>query len=132
MITAHAGYHISRKNLAQSLQIHLKNRLEKQDFGPEMNLEKYGRVTPPEYILENITNPYISLIWCKHDDWVRIEDLKTLKRRLMVPLYHEHKVQNRKWNHLDFTLGTRSGYFINAIVLDVLRSVEQEQHIKHG
>lgn len=126
VITPHAGYHISRKNLSQSLQCHLTNKLQKMDYGPEENIKRYGHVLPPEYLLENITNPYISLMYCKNDDWVRAEDLKNLKSRIIVPLYHDYKIQNRKWNHMDFTLGAKAGYYVHAIVLDVLRSVEQE------
>lgn len=126
VLTAHQGYHFSRKTLAQCLQMHLSKKMQMFDYGPQKNHELYKSAVAPDYQLENITNRYISFIYCKNDFFVREPDLWLLRSRLKVPLYYDHKVQNRRWNHLDFQLGKRSGYFVNYRILEVLKKVEAE------
>ena len=49
-----------------------------------------------------------------------------------VPLFYDHKVQNRRWNHLDFQMGRRAGFFVNYRVLEALKLCESDNSSKAG
>ncbi|KAI1283191.1 Gastric triacylglycerol lipase [Halotydeus destructor] len=128
VIAGHQGCHLSRKNMAHSLQIHLSNRLEKFDYGQGINLGKYGSLEPPLYKLQNIKNQFIAIIYAPNDAMVKDKDLARLRRKLQVPLFDDYEIPNRKYNHLDFILGNKLGYYVNARVLKI---IQQVQHIEN-
>lgn len=113
------------------------------DYGQAENLKKYGTLKPTEYEIERITNRYVAILHAKQDMFVNERDLNNIRSRLKgriterlrstitsnkplvaVPLFDDFLVKNVQYNHLDFTIGRRAGYYVYTRCLEILRRCE--------
>lgn len=122
---AHLPAGTSTWNIVHFSQLLKSTALLKYDFGVKGNLRKYGSPNPPKYPLEKINSTNIALFYSKNDLLADPKDVSILKSILKGPLLLDYLVPFKKWNHMDFTYGIQSGYYINRIVIDVLRRFDK-------
>lgn len=80
--TVGAGYLKSSWQYAQELSTTLSDRVTMFNVTPEVNLQRYGTVTPPEYLPEMITNSEMHFISSQSDRFADPEDLGDFIQRL--------------------------------------------------
>ena len=85
----------------------------KFDFGPDLNLVKYGQVAPPMYNISKIT-AHTNLFAGQGDVISTITDVRNLHNKL--PNSELIVIQDRTWNHADFLYHDK----VNENVLDPL------------
>lgn len=90
----------------------------KFDFGEEVNKEKYGSLSPPEYKLENITAP-INLFFSDVDGVLHYPDVFKLIEKLPNVNFVKF-IKNENFQHLDFLTAIRVNEFVNNDILNLL------------
>jgi lysosomal acid lipase/cholesteryl ester hydrolase len=110
----------STKNMLHYLQLLRSGRFQDYDYGKMNNMRMYQSLSPPEYPLEEITNPNIALIHSANDWLSSLGDNGLLRERLQVKPVCDHLVPVPHWNHLDFILGLQQHKYVNKKVYEIL------------
>ena len=110
----------SNKNLALYSQHIRSGRFADYDYGTVGNLRRYGQVTPPEFVIERITNQHICLISGNNDFLAPPKDVDVLRSRLKVKLHADLTVPYARWSHFDFAIGLQADAFVTRPVLKLL------------
>ena len=110
----------SNKNLLLFGQAIKTGKFADFDYGSKKNLEVYGRETPPEFVIEDITNPNIAMIAGVNDFLATPADVDILRSRLRVKLLMDYVVPYEKWSHLDFIWGIGASKYVNQPVIQML------------
>lgn len=101
-------------------EIRTDGKFKRFDYGVEGNMREYGRPTPPEYPLSNITLP-IALLSAE-SDWLSPDaDVKTLHADLANPIEH-YVVPDKEFNHLDFMWAKDAPKLVYKKLLQLLES----------
>ena len=74
---------------AQLFRSELTDQALMLDINPEMNMERYGSIQPPEYFPEKVTNSEMHFIYAPYDLAFDAKDVQILKDRLASPLRSE-------------------------------------------
>ncbi|XP_063627478.1 lipase 1-like [Cydia splendana] len=93
----------SRKNFMHVNQLVLSKRFCEFDYGPKGNLDHYGYVVPPDYNLHQVTTK-VALFVGENDVLCTVKDVDIL-RSILPNVVHYHIMEDKVWNHIDFTLG---------------------------
>ncbi|CAL8090631.1 unnamed protein product [Calicophoron daubneyi] len=114
---SHTPAGTSAQNMVHYCQAFHNNRFQMYDFGEKGNQQHYGRRTPPEYHLHNISIPVAAFFGGADTLSVRqdVEHLLSLIEKVLVK-----KVYLEDYNHLDFVWGLDSGYRVYPTVLELL------------
>lgn len=89
------------------------------DYGTKTNRIKYGRDTPPEYDLRNVSAPF-ALFYAQNDWLAGPEDVGKLFDRLQSNAIGMFKVPFEQFNHVDFLWGKDAPALVYAKVLEVM------------
>ncbi|XP_073837935.1 lipase 3-like [Musca autumnalis] len=94
------------------------------DFGPNQNLQKYGKTEPPAYDLSKIKlKSPIELYFSDNDYLATIEDVRHLWK-IMGDQVSLHRLNLSKYNHFDFVLSENVKTIINDCVVDKMQEYE--------
>ena len=116
----------STRNIRHYAQAMSSGKARYFDFGMMKNMRLYGSIVPPEYPLSNIDPTNIVLISSKDDTLATPKDTDLLIQRLggSSKFLGVHKITTEFWNHMDFTLGVKTGQYVNYPVLQYLAKYE--------
>ena len=92
------------------------------DHGLVDNYRKYGRMTPPDYNLDNV-QAKVALHYAS-DDWLASpQDVEKLGSKLpnVVGMFH---VPHTRFNHVDFVWGTNVRTIVYDKILRLMRLAE--------
>ncbi|XP_053609503.1 lipase 1-like [Plodia interpunctella] len=107
----------SRMNLEHEFQWITSKRFAKFDYGPKVNMEKYGSEIPPLYDIKKFTMKTF-IFAAKNDRLAVLED--TRRQAEELPNVVEYKlVDDELFNHVDF-VWTRRTREIQPTILEVL------------
>ncbi|XP_068633502.1 lipase 1-like [Battus philenor] len=108
----------SVQNLYHFAQLSFRRQFARFDYGPVINLYKYGNPVPPTYDLNNVTMK-VALFVGANDKLSTIEDVGVLKdalpnvvRNLIMP--------REKMNHADFIWGLHMHEYLFPYLFEVL------------
>lgn len=114
------GVHASRKNATQYLQ-YFKGPFARFDYGKKKNLVVYGRKTPPDYDLSNISCENMAIIYSIDDSAADEKDVRWLRSQLKNTDPYIYLIRKpKKWDHQDFQLGKDCGSVVNSRILLML------------
>jgi len=119
-----ADLHISKKNLAQLIQLNIYDEFSRFDYGDKHNEKSYGNVDPPLYDIRTITNRTIAMIYSLNDQLTTEADMDFISNSLRVPMLEEFQVPDPKWSHADFVYGRKLGAVINSKIIDILKKAD--------
>ncbi|XP_017102667.2 lipase 3-like isoform X2 [Drosophila bipectinata] len=92
---------VSTRLMKHFAQLYESGHFAKYSYGKAENMKKYGRVTPPDYILKNVMPAGQFYVYQSGtDDLVSNEDLNHLTTAGLN--FIERRVSVAKWNHLDY------------------------------
>ncbi|XP_077534433.1 gastric triacylglycerol lipase-like [Haemaphysalis longicornis] len=103
VIISHLPAGTSVKNMVHFAQLIQQKRFQKFDYGPRKNWIIYGQRRPPEYDLSRVVAP-VALFYSLNDWFCNLKDIRLLIWRL-PNIVLKYRVPDRKFTHLDFTLG---------------------------
>ncbi|XP_053202994.1 gastric triacylglycerol lipase-like [Panonychus citri] len=121
---AHDPAGTSSWNMVHFCQMINQRSFSRFDLGLKNNLRKYGSPHPPEYPLDKINSTHIAFLYSSNDLLADPQDVSLLKSLLKVPLFRDYLVPFEKWNHMDFTYAMQTGYYINRVVINILREFD--------
>lgn len=110
----------SIRTLKHFMQLHYTGRLGMYDFGPEVNMQRYGQARPPDYDLSRITFPHLILVRAEKDFLSSPEDQKTLLKKLGTPPYADIVIP--EYGHFDFIIGQN---VVQKVVSPILSNMFQ-------
>lgn len=107
--------------LLHFLQSVMSGEFRKYDFGPFVNLEKYGQLTPPDYKLGKVTAP-VYIYHAGEGDLIasRVDVKKTIKRTPNVK--YVNYINDIQWNHLDFMIAKNVQEAVNDVVIKAMKN----------
>jgi lysosomal acid lipase/cholesteryl ester hydrolase len=111
---------ISSRNLVHLAQSARTGTFRRYDFGLLRNKRLYSTFKPPDYKLEDITNNDIALFSSLNDYLATQANVDFIRRNLKVKLIEDYIIPFKRFNHLDFLLGSQAGRLINARIIDIL------------
>ncbi|KAH8314238.1 hypothetical protein KR074_004602, partial [Drosophila pseudoananassae] len=92
---------VSTRLMKHFAQVYESGHFAKYSYGKAENMKKYGRVTPPDYILRNVMPAGLFYVYQSGtDDLVSNEDLNHLTTAGLN--FIERRVPVAKWNHMDY------------------------------
>lgn len=107
--------------LIHFLQLVIAGGFRKYDFGPVVNIEKYGQLLPPDYELEKVTAPvYIyysgegDLVTSRLDVWETLKELPNVR--------YVKYINDNQWSHLDFLIAKNVKEVINSDVIKFMKN----------
>lgn len=106
----------SSTHLRHFLQLHMSEKFQQFDFGPQLNRQFYNSSTPPEYNLQAVTSP-THLYSGAEDLLVDPRDVEKLRNLLPNVKCCENIVD---WNHMDVLLGKNARNVLYGKILDSL------------
>jgi pimeloyl-ACP methyl ester carboxylesterase len=98
----------------------LYNRFGYNNHGILGNLIKYGKIVPPQFDLESITNKEIYLIYGKSDSFSDKKDLEKLKQKLDDRIRESIPVNYTGWGHGAMLFSHMMGQYVITDVLRIL------------
>ena len=116
---AHQPTSTAGKNLVHFDQLFKSNKFQKYDYGPVLNLAKYGQATPPEYDLTKITHPAVYVIYGANDWFVPLSGVEKLKTDLSNAKEF-YEISNPKSNHMDPLIGIDDAIEVNKKMISIL------------
>ncbi|XP_022711764.1 gastric triacylglycerol lipase-like isoform X2 [Varroa jacobsoni] len=124
---SHFPQDVSIKNSEHLKQLNSRVGFRMFDYGPEINLRKYGTAVPPSYPLSRIRNVRISLYFAQNDNLVEKRDadflLKSLQPSVLYDVYTIPK--DPQFTHNDFQWGTRSLEYVWGRMIKNMENVDQ-------
>ncbi|XP_067129900.1 gastric triacylglycerol lipase-like [Centruroides vittatus] len=111
----------STKNIIHYGQMVNSKELQKFDYGPLGNLEKYKQVQPPKYDLTKIKTP-IALFWSLDDLLADTKDVDIFRNRI-PNLIADYQVCLKEWGHLDFAFAKETKKYVYDELLRVMNSI---------
>ncbi|XP_047122052.1 lipase 3-like [Schistocerca piceifrons] len=93
------------------------------NYGILKNFKRYGKATPPDYNLANVTAP-VYLFYGPNDWLAGPTDIDRLHNQLGNSK-EKNQIEFPKFNHLDFIYGKDAYDFVYKPVLDVMNSYEK-------
>ncbi|XP_061393366.1 lipase 3-like [Musca vetustissima] len=93
------------------------------DYGKTKNLKEYGRETPPDYPVEQIT-ANIHLWYCDTDPAVAVEDVELLAAKL--PNKVMHHITDPTWSHSDYITHIDVKRLINEPIIVIMNKFEEK------
>ncbi|XP_049938991.1 lipase 3-like [Schistocerca serialis cubense] len=93
------------------------------NYGILKNFKRYGKATPPDYNLANVTAP-VYLFYGPNDWLAGPTDIDRLHNQLGNSK-EKNKIEFPKFNHLDFIYGRDAYDFVYKPVLDLMNSYEK-------
>lgn len=118
VISGHAPAGTSLRNINYWGQMQ-RNGFSEYDYGNLRNVQIYGRLTPPEIDLTNVTMKWI-FVGSKNDFISDLRDLDTLISKLPNADTSKCVLSDRQFAHLDFVYGKDIPRYITSIVLSSL------------
>jgi len=119
IITANAPAGTSTHTVVHFMQEYVSaERFQRMDWGPEINMEKYGSKTPPAYNLTSVSAPVV-LFWGDNDWLASPKDVAWLGKRL-DNLRGFYRVNSTTFNHLDFLWATNVNELLYLPLIDLL------------
>lgn len=116
----HAPAGCATKQILHFGQLVNSGHFRQYDYGLEKNLFKYKRSTPPDYNLKKVTTPVA--LYYAHNDWMTtIADVHILMTKL-PNLVKRFLVPHKKFNHLDFLIGTQAPTLLFDEVLKTMKA----------
>ncbi|XP_028164851.1 lipase 1-like [Ostrinia furnacalis] len=120
VISGHFPNTASTKNGDHLVQIALKKRFSKYDYGEEGNVLLYGTSEPPNYDLKNVRMP-VALISARNDKLSALKDVAILRDALPNVVY-DHVMERRKYNHIDYVWGKNAPQQLYPMVFKLLNT----------
>lgn len=114
------GWGTSTKNIVHWGKNIKSGEFEYFDYGDNENYERYGTKKPPRYDLTKITSKNIALFSSVEDNLADPQDVDILRSRLQNRPVIDYVVPLIEFSHLDFTIGTGSGKYVNSKIKQVL------------
>ncbi|XP_063927616.1 lipase 3-like [Zophobas morio] len=105
-------------------EIKNEGKFQQYDYGPEGNMVKYGRLTPPEYKLLNI-KAKIYIIYAQNDWLASYIDVIRLSHNLTNNI-GVYKVPLDAFNHVDFLFGKHAAQLVYAPLMKVIQNYTDE------
>ena len=102
-IAGHSPDSVSMRTILHYLQLVLSNEFHAFNYGPEENMRRYGRRSPPLYDLNRVTAK-VAVFWGQNDILIVPKDQRRLVRSL-PNVIADHRVAFDLWNHVDFLYG---------------------------
>ncbi|XP_052747894.1 lipase 1-like [Galleria mellonella] len=120
VILSHAPSGASVEQVNHYFQGIMSGMFRQYDHGVDMNMKKYGRVTPPSYPLEKISAP-VALFFSDDDTLCSSRDAYKLHRRLnnCVDMYKPPNEYH--FNHVDFIWAKHFRIVIYNRIIKLLR-----------
>ncbi|KAL1477996.1 hypothetical protein MTO96_002578 [Rhipicephalus appendiculatus] len=122
VILAHYPIGTSYKNLRHFVQVHRTGRFAMYDYGLLKNLEKYGKIVPPDYPVEKIEVP-VALFSSVGDTVADSDDVASLAQALYGTLFFHNVVPPTNFRHLDFVLGHQAMDFLHE---NMIRAIDKK------
>ncbi|XP_026753514.1 lipase 3-like [Galleria mellonella] len=128
VIYAHYPSGAAIKQLLHYLQEIQSGKFCQYDYGPKINLNKYGTIQPPDYPVERITTK-VALMYSDNDLIATRTDIETLVRKLpnIVKFY---RVPFKKFNHMDFLFAKDVKKLLYNRIVDLLYEYSQIENYK--
>lgn len=96
-------------------------RFQHFDHGGTENLIHYHQTSPPEYNLRNVIAP-VGIYYGQSDMVTVVADIKNLITEL-PNVVKEYLIPNRKFNHVDFILGTDAPTQLYDEIVQTIKSI---------
>jgi pimeloyl-ACP methyl ester carboxylesterase len=96
------------------------NRFGYEDHGILDNWREYGKIVPPQFDLESITNREIYLMYGACDSFSDERDLEKLKNKLGNKVRESIVVSYPGWGHTAMQYSHMAGKYVNTDVLRIL------------
>ncbi|XP_043260210.1 lipase 3-like isoform X2 [Colletes gigas] len=119
LILGHFPAGASAKQIIHYSQSILSGSFRKFDYGVPKNLKIYGSTQPPTYDLERIKTPIV-IFYSENDFMTDPADVKKLVERL-PNVIETRKIENVKFNHIDYLWGRDAKTLLYNTVLTVLK-----------
>ncbi|XP_023235799.1 uncharacterized protein LOC111635160 [Centruroides sculpturatus] len=113
----------STKNIIHYGQMVNSKELQKFDYGPLGNLEKYKQVQPPMYDIPKIKIP-IGLFSGLNDFLADPEDVDIFRNRISN-LIADYQVCLKEWGHLDFVFAKETKKYVYDELLRELKKIHK-------
>ena len=105
-------------------EIHENGIFQQFDYGSTENQKRYGKLTPPAYILENITTP-IALFYATNDWLAGPKDVAKLFDQLRSAI-GMFKVPYDQFNHVDFLWGIDAPDFVYKPLINLMQKYKMQ------
>ncbi|XP_054263930.1 lipase 3-like [Macrosteles quadrilineatus] len=120
-VFAHYPHPGSTKSVVHFLQIMNSGRFCMFDYGPEDNMLRYNRSTPPEYDLSSVDIP-VAIFYSHWDTMVSYQDVEWLASQLKNTIL-AYSVPKYKFAHLSFMWDPNIDSLVYNRVINVLQSL---------
>ncbi|CAH0401282.1 unnamed protein product [Chilo suppressalis] len=117
-VIGHLPAGTSNKNMNHFAQISNRKQFAQYDYGCLENLKRYGSFVPPRYNLKNV-NMKVALFVSRNDKFATLENVKLLTDQL-PNVVHKHVMEQKQWNHIDFTWGKHAYKYLYPKVSGIL------------
>ncbi|KAL7643602.1 UNVERIFIED_CONTAM: hypothetical protein RMT77_005585 [Armadillidium vulgare] len=101
-------------------QEYISEKFRYYDFGPELNMKRYGQITPPDYDISKVTSP-VFLFWAKNDYLADPQDVEFLTKNL-VNIRFMSPVEDKKFNHLDFLWAKNAEKLVYQPIIGMMKT----------
>ncbi|XP_066601259.1 uncharacterized protein [Prorops nasuta] len=108
----------SVETLLHYRQVAISGEFRPYDFGPDDNYHRYGKISPPEYPLENISVPIV-IFYGENDPYTTEKDAMTIQSKLRTASLR--RIRSTNFSHLDFIFSKESKNLVYDDVLEILR-----------